>query len=123
MDARNGHHDQQPRRSEWSGDLSRDAINILATAPGIAKDDAGEPIYSAESYIIIDGIKRSTRSTANLPLRGLSRAGFELRDRFELIEFKLEPGRDEIIVGGAVFGEFAGSTVGQPVRSASPSGQ
>jgi putative ABC transport system permease protein len=103
--------------SEWSSDLSRDVINILATAPGIAKDDVGEPIYSAELYVVVDGIKRSTQSATNLPLRGLSRAGFELRDRVDLIKGRLfEPGRNEIIVGKGILGEFDGFELGQPVR-------
>lgn len=103
--------------SEWSSDLSRDAINILATAPGIAKDAVGEPIYSAELYVVVDGIKRSTQSAANLPLRGLSRAGFELRDRVDIIKGRLfEPGRNEIIVGKGILGEFDGFELGRPVR-------
>ena len=37
--------------SELNSVLSRDTINILATAPGIAKDADGNPIYSAELYV------------------------------------------------------------------------
>jgi putative ABC transport system permease protein len=103
--------------SEWSSDLSRDAINIIATAPGIAKDHVGEPIYSAELYVVVDGIKRSTQSEANLPLRGLSRAGFEVRDRVDIIKGRLfEPGRNEIIVGKGILGEFDGFELGRLVR-------
>ena len=47
-------------QSELNSVLSRDVINIITTAPGIAKDARGEPIYSPELYVIVDGIKKTS---------------------------------------------------------------
>lgn len=105
--------------SELNSVLSRDTINILAGAPGIAKDGNGNPIYSAELYVIVDAIKRSTQSKANIPMRGINRAGFDLRERVDIIDGRMfEPGRNEIIVGKSMQGQFAGFDLGQQVKFA-----
>lgn len=104
-------------QSELNSVLSRETINIVATAPGIAKDAAGNAIYSAELYVVVNGIKRSTGSDANLPLRGISRTGFQLRERVDIVAGRLfEPGRNEINVGQGILREFDGFELGQQVR-------
>ncbi|NOZ42819.1 MAG: ABC transporter permease, partial [Alphaproteobacteria bacterium] len=40
--------------SEVNSVLSSDQIKLLAAAPGIARNSAGNPIYSRELYVIVD---------------------------------------------------------------------
>ncbi|NNF17301.1 MAG: ABC transporter permease [Gammaproteobacteria bacterium] len=104
-------------RSELNSTVSRDNINILATAPGIARDADNNPVYSAELYVIVNGIKRTTQTEVNLPLRGISLGGFELRDTVEIVAGRqFEPGRNELIVGQGVLAEFDGFELGREVR-------
>ncbi|MEO1034305.1 MAG: ABC transporter permease [Pseudomonadota bacterium] len=104
-------------QSELNSVLSRDAVNSIATAPGIAQDANGDPIYSAELYVIVDGIKRSSQTEANIPMRGISIDGFELRERVDVVEGRLfEPGRNEIVVGQGVQREFDGFQLGREIR-------
>jgi putative ABC transport system permease protein len=104
-------------QSELNSVLSRDAVNLLTTAPGIAKDADGQPIYSAELYVIVDGVKRSSGTQANLPMRGISLQGFALRDNIAIVEGRMfEPGRNEIVVGQGVQREFAGFELGRRIR-------
>ncbi|PHZ85882.1 ABC transporter permease [Paremcibacter congregatus] len=103
-------------QSEINSVLGRDQVNLIANAPGIARDDAGNPIISAELYVIVDGIKESTKTKVNLPLRGLSQAGFDLRDNVKITDGRMfSPGRNEIIVGEGVLKEFGGFSLGKKI--------
>lgn len=104
-------------RSELNSSLSRDNVNLMATAEGIAEDESGNAIYSPELYVIVDGIKRTTGTEVNLPMRGIAPSGFALRESVEIIEGRMfEAGRNEIIVGQGVQDQFAGFEIGQRPR-------
>jgi putative ABC transport system permease protein len=103
-------------KSEINSVLSRDQVNLISHAPGIALKD-GEAILSPELYVIVDGTKRSSGTEANIPLRGLSQDGIGLRSQFHLVQGRLfRPGTREIIVGQAVNDEFSGFDLGQTIR-------
>ena len=104
-------------QSELNSVLSRDVINIVTTAPGIAQNARGEPIYSPELYVIVDGIKKTTGTEVNLPMRGISPIGFDLRDQVNITSGRMfESGKNEIIVGEGVLREFSGFELGTAVR-------
>ncbi len=104
-------------QSELNSVLGRDTVNIVTTAPGIAKDAGGDPMYSAELFVIVDGIKRSSQTEANIPLRGISLEGLDLREQMQIVEGRVfEPGRSEIVVGQGVQREFAGFELGREIR-------
>jgi len=104
-------------RSELNSSMGRDTVNIITTAPGIAKNADGAPVYSAELYVIVDGIKRSSGTEANLPMRGISLDGFALRDQVSIVEGRVfVPGTNEIIVGAGVLREFDGFELGKQIR-------
>ncbi|MFK8030075.1 MAG: ABC transporter permease [Gammaproteobacteria bacterium] len=104
-------------RAELNSTISRDNVNLLLGAPGIAKDANGDAIASAEIYVIVDGIKRSSQTEVNLPMRGISPDGFQLRDRVDIVAGRMfESGRNEIIVGQGVANEFAGFELNKTVR-------
>jgi len=90
-------------QSELNSILSRQTVNTMATAPGIARNANGDPIYSAELFVIVDGIKRSSQTEVNIPMRGISAAGFELRENVRIVEGRsFEAGRNEIVVGEGI---------------------
>jgi putative ABC transport system permease protein len=104
-------------QSELNSVLSRDAVNVLSTAPGIARDAQGDPIYSAELYVIVDGIKRSSQTEVNIPMRGISPDGFRLREQLDIVAGRaFEPGRNEIVVGQGVQRAFDGFELGREIR-------
>lgn len=104
-------------RSELNSILSSEIINIITTAPGIAKSANGKPVYSPELYVVVDGIKRTTQTKANLPVRGISSVGFDLRGNVEITKGRMfEPGKNEIIVGEAILREFDGFKLGETKR-------
>jgi len=102
--------------AELNSSLSREQANLIENAPGIARDEQG-PIVSPELYVIVDGVKKSSQSEANIPLRGLNERGVNMRKGFTLLEGRMfTPGTDELIVGAGILKEFEGFELGQEIR-------
>lgn len=96
--------------SEMTSGLQREATRLIAEAPGVRA-------ASAELYVIVDLPKRSTGTDANVPLRGVQPAAFEVRENLRIVEGrKFEPGRNEIVVGRAAASQFAGLDLGNRLR-------
>ena len=102
--------------SEMNSGLSHEQTLIVANAPGVLKD-GDTPMASAELYVIVDIPKKATKEDANVPLRGVQQAAFEVRDNVEIVEGRMfEPGRNEFVVGRAAQHEFVGLDVGSTIR-------
>jgi putative ABC transport system permease protein len=102
--------------SELNSNLSRDEIRLIADAPGIARID-GKPLASAELMVIVDRPKRSTGTDANVPLRGVEPAAFQVRDGFTITEGRrLEFGTNEVMVGKGANSAFGGTNVGEELK-------
>ncbi len=103
-------------QAEMNSIIGRDAARIIADAPGILRVD-GEPMASAELFVVVDVPKRTTDTVANVPLRGVGPAAFEIRKNLRIVEGRrFTPGKNEVIVGRAAAGEFAGLDVGNTLR-------
>ena len=102
--------------SEINSVVLRDQVRLIEDGPGIAKGADGKPQISGELYLTVDGIKRSTRTKASLPLRGLGPQGPALRRGIVITAGRMfNPGSNEIIVGKALGKEFEGFDLGQTV--------
>ena len=101
---------------EMSSGLERDETRLLAEAPGVAKGTEG-PLASAELFVIINLPKRATGTDANVPLRGVEPAAYQVREKFKLLQGRrFERGKNEVIVGSGAAQEFAGLDVGNKFR-------
>lgn len=102
--------------SEMMSGLAREDTRIIAEAAGVRRSPAG-PVASAELYVVLDVPKRTTGTDANVPLRGVQPAAFDVREEVRIIEGRrFEPGRNEIVVGRAAASQFAGLEVGNRLR-------
>lgn len=102
--------------SEMTSGLRREATNIIAEKPGLARSSQG-PVASAELYVVADIPKKSTHTDANVPLRGVQPAAFNVRKEVKIVEGRrFEPGRSEVIVGKAAAQEFAGLDLGSKLH-------
>lgn len=102
--------------SEMMSGIVRDDTRVIAEAPGVLRAGEG-PVASAELYVIVDVPKRTTGTDANVPLRGVQPAAFEVRNEVEILEGRrFEPGKNEVIVGRAAAAEFAGLDLGSTMR-------
>jgi putative ABC transport system permease protein len=101
---------------EMSSGLERDETRLLAEAPGVAKGTEG-PLASAELFVIINLPKRATGTDANVPLRGVEPAAYQVREKFKVLQGRrFERGKNEVIVGSGAAQEFAGLDVGNKFR-------
>jgi putative ABC transport system permease protein len=102
--------------SEMMSGLQREMTNIIAEKPGVARNAQG-PVASAELYVVADIPKKSTGTDANVPLRGVQPAAFEVRKELKIVQGRrFEPGRSEVIVGKAASQEFAGLDLGSKLH-------
>jgi putative ABC transport system permease protein len=102
--------------SEMVSGLSRSQTRLIADAPGVARNAQG-PLASAELFVIINLPKRSTGLDANVPLRGVENAAWQVRDNMKIVEGRLfEWGKNEVIVGAGAAREFAGLDVGSKMK-------
>ena len=102
--------------TEMTSGLSRDEVRVISDAPGIARIANGVAA-SAELFVIIDLPKRSTGTPANVPLRGVDPAAFDVRGNITMVQGRrFERGRNEIVVGTGAAREFAGLELGKELR-------
>ncbi len=102
--------------NEMNSGLTRANTRLVSDAPGLARNAAG-PLTSAELFVIVDLPKRSTGTDANVPLRGVSAAGFDVRGNIRLVQGRrFEQGKNEIIVGTGAARAFAGLDLGREIK-------
>src|ERR1700730_4558919 len=107
-------------QAELNSVVMRDQVRLIEDGPGIAKGSDGKPLVSAELYLTVDGIKRSSGTKANLPLRGIGPEGAAIRKDIKLIEGRMfNPGSNELVVGKAILSQFQGFELGSTVVSGS----
>ncbi len=98
--------------SEMTSILGRDEVRQIGEGLGLARDATG-PLASPELFVILNVPKKSTRTDANVPLRGVTSAAFGVHDKLKLVEGRrFAWGKNEVIVGRAAQEQFAGLDVG-----------
>jgi putative ABC transport system permease protein len=103
-------------QSEINSVIARDQVRLVEEAPGVAKNAERKPLASAELYLVVDGVKRSSQTKANLPLRGIGQEGSAVRRGITIVAGRMfNPGSNEIVVGKALTREFQGFDLGQTV--------
>ena len=102
--------------SEMTSSVSRDEARLIAEAPGVVRTADG-PASSAELFVIIDLPKRSTGTSANVPLRGVGPSAFTVRGNIEVVQGRrFDLGKNEVIVGSGAARAFTGLDVGSSIK-------
>jgi putative ABC transport system permease protein len=105
--------------SEMSSSIPREAISILAASPHIAAGADGKPLFSPETYIVINIPRQGGGEfdVANVVARGVSDKAFEVRRNIKIIEGRrFASGQSEICVGSKLKGRFNNVNVGDVLR-------
>ncbi|HEU0152312.1 MAG TPA: ABC transporter permease [Arenimonas sp.] len=104
--------------AELNSGFGGDSADVIKLGPGIRKGSDGKPLAAGELIVITELMKKGeTINGANVTLRGVEPASFELRPQLRIIEGRrFEPGLREIIVGAGVARLFDGAGVGQTLR-------
>lgn len=102
--------------TEMTSGLDGNTTDIIADSPGIERTADG-PLASPELFVIINLPKSTTGTDANVPLRGVQPAAFELRERLQIVEGEMfEWGLSEVVVGIGAAQEFAGLDLGSMIE-------
>ena len=102
--------------SEMTSVLLRADAPVIEAAPGVARA-GGKALVSPELFVVVDLPKRSTGTSANVPLRGLRPAGFAVRPEVKMVAGRpFGWGRNEIIVGRAAQSQFANTEIGSELH-------
>lgn len=106
--------------AELNSVLDRDSINVIAQAPGVARNADGKPVASAEQSVIANLPKRNDPSVeANVPIRGVGEEAWTLRPNVKIVQGRrFKPGLRELVVGQGAMRQFAGLEVGKQLRLA-----
>jgi putative ABC transport system permease protein len=103
--------------SEMTSVMTRTDVDAIRDAPGVARGADGKPLVSPELFVIVDLPKRTTNTSANVPLRGVEGGAFALRPEVKIVEGRMfEWGRNEVIIGRGAHAEFGNADVGSELR-------
>src|SRR5262245_32816315 len=103
-------------QAEINSTISREQVRLIEDGPGLVRNLDGKPVLSAELYLVVDGVKRSSQTKANLPLRGIGTEGAAVRSGIKISEGRMfNAGANEIVVGKALLREFEGLELGKVV--------
>jgi putative ABC transport system permease protein len=102
--------------SEMSSIIFKDSVGVIEQAPGVAQDASGK-LVSPEAYVVVDVPKRTTNTTANVPLRGVNADALRVHKKVHIVDGRMfTPGLNELIVGRGAAGQFSGLDVGSSVK-------
>ena len=105
--------------SEVMSVLAHDSVSLIPQAPGIARNDKGQPIASDELVVAANLPLRGgdPDQESSVQLRGVSEQAWAVRPQVKMIEGRrFGPGLRELIVGRGAARQFAGLTPGNEIR-------
>jgi ABC-type lipoprotein release transport system permease subunit len=105
--------------SEINSGIERSAAALIAASPHVAKGADGRAMVSPEAYLIVPLPRLATDTTAlaNVVVRGVSAAAWEVRANLELLAGRRpESGRAEVCVGRKLAGRMPNTGMGETIR-------
>jgi len=99
--------------AELNSNLTREEIDIISNAPGIAKDAQGKALLSNELVTVANVPKMDTGTDANVTLRGVGAKLLEVRPELKIVSGRMfQPAVRELIAGLGATKQFRGLAVG-----------
>jgi putative ABC transport system permease protein len=99
--------------AELNSNLTREDVDAIANAPGIAKDGTGHLLLSKEVISVVSVPKLDTGVASNLTLRGVGAALGEIRPELHITQGRMfGPAVRELIAGVGAAKQFRGLSVG-----------
>jgi len=99
--------------AELNSNLTREDIDVISNAPGVAKDGAGQAVLSNEIVSVVNVPKADTGTDANITLRGVGAKLLEVRPELTLVDGRMfHPAVREVIAGVGAVNQFRGLTTG-----------
>jgi putative ABC transport system permease protein len=103
--------------TEYDSSLSRENVAAVMNSSGIRHDERDRPIVSAEVILVAPVARKKDLSDVNATLRGVGEQYFVMRPELKLVSGRMfRAGNQELLVGAAARGQFAGLEIGNQVR-------
>jgi putative ABC transport system permease protein len=103
--------------TEYQSSLSRESVAAVMNTVGIKHDGRDRPMVSAEVILVAPVARKRDQSDVNVTLRGVGEQYFMMRPELKLVSGRMfRAGNQELLVGAAAAGQFAGLTIGNSVR-------
>lgn len=100
-------------QAETNSVITRDQIPLLSTLPGVARDEKGRALLSAELSQVVNLVSRSDGTDVNAQFRGVGEMAWGVHDRVRIIEGrKFASGKREMVVGQGAKTQFRDMDVG-----------
>jgi putative ABC transport system permease protein len=102
--------------SEMSSVLVRDEVDVIRNAPAVARQ-GDKALASPELFVLVDLRKRSTGTSANVPMRGVTQEAFTVRPEIKIVQGQMfRWGTNEVIVGASAHSQFKDTEVGTTMQ-------
>jgi putative ABC transport system permease protein len=101
--------------SEWTSWVDEEELKVVATLPGLAPDENGNPLVSGEMVVLIWAARQGAVDPddgTNLSVRGVHPVAFRVHAVRGLTGQRFEPGTNQIVIGKALRGRFVGAELG-----------
>jgi len=103
--------------AELNSSVTREALQILKSKPGLAVNEAGEPMASPEILGVINLPSVDSPNGMNLTVRALSQAGIGMRDvKIQSGGRWFQSGQREVVVGKSVAKRYPNAQPGKRIR-------
>ena len=103
--------------SEGNSAVARDAVPIVAQAPGVRRTAGGDAMVSAEVFLNLPVREKSDGARAMAVIRGVAPIAFAVRPEVKLIAGRMiRPGFNELLVGRNARDRYRGLEVGGSVK-------
>lgn len=103
--------------AEISSIVGRDQADIITTLPEVARGADGKPLASREIVVIINLEYNDRPGVANVTVRGVEPAAFQIRPQVKLVAGRMFSfGSREVIVGSSVAKRFKNASLGQALK-------
>jgi putative ABC transport system permease protein len=107
---------RQGATTQISSTLPRSAADLVADAPGVARDSDGKAIVSAETIAITLLSKKGSTTSYSVPVQGVGPKFTKLRPDLQIIEGRMfTPGVNEVIAGKAAAAQFDNLEIGEKI--------
>ncbi len=101
--------------AEMNSGLGRHPAYMIRSMPFVARDSAGVPLASLETFVVIS-LRRVTGGMANVVIRGVSPQALTVRKGITIVEGRaFQPGASEIIVGSTMASRFPNTGIGDTI--------
>ena len=102
---------------EIGSGIEQKVAREIASLPGIAKNEQGQPQCSVDFVTILTKPRRNSGGTVNLIVRGLESIGRTLRPGFRIVQGRdIEPGKFEAMTSRSMAARFENLAIGEKIE-------